>query len=89
MDWQPSAPWLAIEGCPCNGFFLWTGLTKKRLTQLTPEMRHTLSLRIIGVRAAGSEAWCTTEDGTETGPLVVRAVRPDTPDVERGQKAPD
>jgi hypothetical protein len=78
-DWRPSVPWLAVEGCLCNGYFLWAQLTQRRLTQLTPEMRHNLSLRIIAVRATGSEAWCTTEDGTQTGPIVVRTERPDRP----------
>jgi hypothetical protein len=76
-DWRPSVDWLVIEDCPCNGFFLWAGLPTARLTKLTRDTRKQLVLRVREFRARGREAWCTTEDGTETGPLVVRTERPD------------
>jgi hypothetical protein len=76
-DWRPSVDWLVIEGCPCDGYFLWAGLSKGLLTQLSRETRARLALRIRGLRGSGREAWCMTEDGTETGLLIVRAERPD------------
>jgi predicted nucleic acid-binding Zn ribbon protein len=76
-DWRPSVPWLAVEGCPCEGFFLWTGLTQGRLTKLSRDARGRVALQIRGIRASGREAWCTTDDGTPAGSLVVRGERPD------------
>jgi hypothetical protein len=76
-DWRPSVDWMAIEGCACNGFFVWTGLLDSRLPALTTADRLSLSLRIREVRGSGHEAWCTTADGAGTGPLVVRTERPD------------
>jgi hypothetical protein len=78
-DWRPSVDWLVIEDCQCGGFFLWAGLPNERLMRLSRDTRERLALRVRGLRASGREAWCTTEDGTATGPLVVRTARPDCP----------
>src|SRR5262245_35240089 len=78
-DWRPMLPWLGVEGCLCDGFFLGAGVTQSRLTTLAPETRRTIARWITRVRASGREAWCTTDDGTGTGQLVVRTDRPDRP----------
>jgi hypothetical protein len=76
-DWRPRVDWIAIEGCSCHGFFLWAGLLEDRLAELVETQRQDLAARIRSVRAMGREAWCTTSDGTLTGPLVVRSEHPD------------
>ena len=79
LGWRPVTPWLTIEGCACSGFFLWAGLATSRLTQLSSRARQELSKLIVGMRSIGFEAWCTTNDGTAIGPLVVHNERPDRP----------
>jgi hypothetical protein len=76
-DWRPSVDWVAIENCSCQGYFLWAGVLEKRLPALAAAHRQELAARIRKVRAMGREAWCTTDDGTVQGPLVVRMERPD------------
>jgi hypothetical protein len=78
-DWRPVSPWLVVEDCPCGAFFIWADLTQSRLTRLTPAARRDLAARVRRVRRAGQEAWCTSRDGTVSGPLVVRTTRPDRP----------
>src|SRR5262245_22865589 len=77
--WRRSGNWLAIEGCPCNGFFVWAAIYEERLPRVPAADRLELALRIRESRAMGHEAWCATLDGTPEGPLVVRTVRPDRP----------
>jgi hypothetical protein len=77
LDWRPSVPWLAIESCPCDAFFVWTALLETRLPALSPEELGTLSIRIRTVRKKGTEAWLTTRDGTPGGELIIRNTRPD------------
>jgi hypothetical protein len=79
LDWRPSVPWLAIEGCACNAVFVWTALLDGRLSALSPEDRGTLSLDVQRVRKMGTEAWLTTSDGTPGGELIIRDTRPDRP----------
>jgi hypothetical protein len=76
-DWRPVAQWLAIEGCPCGGFFLWKPLADRRLPDPRDEARHGLAGQIQTVRAAGTEAWVGTRDGLVSGLIVVPAQRPE------------
>jgi hypothetical protein len=78
-DWRPTLSWMAVERCFCGGFFVWTALLQGRLDTLDAAARSGLSDRIRAHRAAASEAWCTTSDGTVSGPLVIRSERPDRP----------
>jgi hypothetical protein len=79
-DWRPRLDWMAVEDCPCRGFFAWTPLLDEgRLTRLTREDRAILSQRVRHHRATESEAWLTTRDGTVMGALIIRTVRPDGP----------
>jgi hypothetical protein len=71
--------WLVIEDCQCGGLFLWAGLPAERFTQLSREARARLTRHIRGLRTSARDAWCTTDDGTPTGPLVIRTERPDRP----------
>src|SRR5262249_11289190 len=57
-DWRSHVDWMAVEECPCGGFFIWTPLLDEgRLARLTPEDRDTLSQRLRHLRAIQSEAW--------------------------------
>jgi hypothetical protein len=78
-DWGPHLPWLAVEGCACWGFFVWTGLLAARLPSLSPDERGDLSRGIRKFRAMGHEVWVTTTTGAATGPLVIRTERPGRP----------
>ena len=62
-DWRPVCQWLAIEDCPCGGFF--------------DEARYDLVEQIQTVRAAGTEAWVGTRDGLVNGLIVMSAQRPE------------
>jgi hypothetical protein len=79
IDWRPHTDWIAVEGCPCKGFFVWAPLLSVRVHQLTAWDRHDVAKRIRALRASGFEAWVATADGTVTGPLVVRTYQPDRP----------
>jgi hypothetical protein len=79
LDWRPSVPWLAIEGCACDAFFVWTALLDSRLPTLSREDLGTLSVRIRSVRKTGTEAWLTTRDGALGGTLIIRDAQPDRP----------
>jgi hypothetical protein len=40
-DWRPRLDWMAVEDCPCGGFFVWTPLLDEgRLARLAPEDRE-------------------------------------------------
>jgi hypothetical protein len=79
-DWRPRLDWLTVEECHCRGFFIWTPLLDEgRLVRLTPKDREIVSERIRHLRAAQSEVWLTTRDGTLNGALIIRTVRPDRP----------
>jgi hypothetical protein len=80
-DWRPRLDWMAVEDCPCGGFFVWTPLLDEgRLARLAPEDREILSQRLRHLRATQTtEAWLTTRDGTVMGALLIRTVRPDGP----------
>jgi hypothetical protein len=75
MDWWPQAPWIVVEECPCEGFFVWTELVERRLSRLSPECRQ-LAVLVREFRTRGHEVWLTTTDGTLDGPLVIRTARP-------------
>ena len=70
-DWAPVATWLAVEGCQCGGFLVWTPVWDSRLTDMSDMERQDLSERIRAARARGSEAWVGSTDGQVTGPLVI------------------
>jgi hypothetical protein len=78
-DWRPGAEWIAVEDCPCAGFFVWAPLLTERVRRLAARNRQDLAHRIRAFRAMGHEAWLTTLDGTLTGALVVRTARPSRP----------
>ena len=76
-DLRPSQAWVAVDGCPSAGYFLWAPLLS-RLLDLGVEDRESLSHRIRDLRATGSEAWVSTRHGTPEDPsVVVRDHRPD------------
>jgi len=77
LDWRPSVPWLAIDGCRCDGSFVWTALVETRLPGLSAEDRAILSARIRSLRKTGKEAWVLTDDDTPGGALVLRDERPE------------
>ena len=79
IDWRPGADWLAIDGCPCRGFFVTGAALDGRLPSLTPLEREELAARIQGFRAMDREAWLTTADGARDGRLVILIERPDRP----------
>jgi hypothetical protein len=78
-DWRPGADWVAVEGCPCGGFFVLARVVEQRLPSLSMVDRPGLVRRIRAYRAAGREVWLTTADGDVEGPLVIRTARPDRP----------
>jgi hypothetical protein len=73
-DWWPLEDWLAVEGCPCNGFFIRKWLWAGRLRRMRKADRETLSARIRTWRAAGRDAWVSTGDGTD-GRIVISGQR--------------
>jgi hypothetical protein len=78
-DWRPRLDWITVEGCPCGGFFVEARILEGRVPGLTAADRVDFAVRVRVFRAMGHEAWWTTLDGTETGPLVIRGERPDRP----------
>jgi CheY-like chemotaxis protein len=78
-DWRPGLDWIAVEDCPCQGFFIWGPLLTARVPRLPASDRQDISDRLRAFRAGGDEAWLATADGTVTGLLVVRSQRPDRP----------
>ena len=71
---------MAVEDCPCRGFFVWTPLLDEGpLDRLTSEDRDILRQRLRHLRATESEAWITTRDGTVMGAMIIRSERPDRP----------
>jgi hypothetical protein len=50
-DWEPIATWLAVEGCPCGDFLVWTPLWGGRLATLPDMERQDLLARIQAARA--------------------------------------
>ena len=77
LDWRPSVPWLAVDGCRCDGSFVWTALVETRLPGLSTEDRAILSARIRSLRKTGKEAWVLTDDDTPGGALVLSDERPE------------
>lgn len=77
LDWRPSVPWLVVDGCRCDGFFLWTALLDTLLRGLPIEDRAMLSARIQSLRQTGKEAWLLTDDDTAGGALVLSDERPE------------
>lgn len=76
-DWRPRLDWVAVEDCPCGGFFVWARLLEWRLPRLSPTARLELAADIPRFRAMNSEAWLTTADGGVFGPVVILTQRPD------------
>src|SRR5262245_4183457 len=80
INWWPTLDWLAVEGCGCQGFFVWTPLLDDgRLARLSLDDRATLSQRIRAKHATRSDVWLSTRDGTVKGALILRDERPDRP----------
>jgi hypothetical protein len=77
LDWRPSVPWLAVDGCGCDGIFVWTALLEARLPHVSAEERGILCARIRSVRRTGREAWLLTDDETPGGALTIRDTRPE------------
>src|SRR5262245_1805426 len=79
-DWRSQFEWIAVEGCPCRGFFVWTPLLDAgRLLPLSREDRGILSQRIRALRATQSNVWLSTRDGTVLGALTIGDEPPDRP----------
>jgi hypothetical protein len=75
-DWTPIQAWLAVEGCPCGGFFIGKILWEERLPGMAKTECLELAARIREWRAAGYEVWISTTDGTVHGPLFLSSVMP-------------
>jgi hypothetical protein len=73
-DWRPFEDWLAVEGCPCNGFFIRRWLWAGPLRRMRRPDREALGLRIQAWRANGREAWVSTEDAAD-GRIVISGQR--------------
>jgi len=63
-DWGPVQDWLAIEGCPCGGFFIEKSLWDGRLLTMPTSDREAFAARLRAWRATRREAWVSTTDGT-------------------------
>lgn len=74
-DWSPLTSWLAIEGCRCGSFFVWTALWDLRLRYLSDIERKHLSER-IRLSGARGDVWISTADGVTQGPIVISGTRP-------------
>jgi hypothetical protein len=75
-DWMPLHAWIAVEGCPCGGFFIRRMLWAGRLPGMARTECQELAARIREWRAVGYEVWISTTDGTLHAPLFVSSVRP-------------
>lgn len=69
VDWTPIQGWVAVEGCPCGGFFIWKILWEGRLPGMAKTECQELAARIREWRLAGYEVWISTMDGTVNGRL--------------------
>jgi hypothetical protein len=76
VDWTPIQAWVAVEGCPCGGFFIRKTLWEGRLPGMAERECQELAARIRTWRAGGREAWISTADGTLTTPVVIFPERP-------------
>jgi hypothetical protein len=70
-DWRPVSEWMAVEGCACDGYFLWVPVLE-RVRALPPRDRQGFVRRIRDFRKSGHEAWLATTNSLATGPLVIR-----------------
>ena len=78
-DWRPRLPWVAIERCPCGGFFVEAVVLEWRLPALGARERRELSASIRGHRARRQEVWLTVDPDVSsgsTGRLTIRTRRP-------------
>jgi hypothetical protein len=75
-DWPPLATWLVVDGCLCDGFYVWKPLWEFRLPLLPDAERRELGTRIREVRAHGTQVWLTTTNGRVRGSLILSAERP-------------
>ena len=73
-EWRPLDDRLAVEGCPCNDFFISKWLWAGRLRSMRKSDREELSARIQAWRANGREAWVSTEDAAD-GRIVISGQR--------------
>jgi hypothetical protein len=76
VDWMPIEAWVAVEGCPCGGFFIGKTLWEERLPGMAKTERQELAARIRESRTGGREAWISTSHGTFTSPVVMLPERP-------------
>jgi hypothetical protein len=72
VDWSPPTPWIAVDGCRCGAYFVWTRLWYDRFPGLAEAERAGLQDH---VQAMNSEAWITTTDGRPTGAFRVHHTR--------------
>lgn len=74
-DWRPRLPWVAIEGCPCGGYFVEAVVLEWRVPGLTARARRELAARIRRSRARKQEAWLTVtppRSSESVGRLTIR-----------------
>ena len=76
VDWGPLEGWLAVEGCPCGGFFIWKALWEGRLPGMATTECQELASRIREWRRAVYEVWISTIDRTLHGRLFLSSARP-------------
>jgi hypothetical protein len=75
-DRTPIQAWVAVEDCPCGGFFIRKTLWEGRLPGMTEMECQELAARIREWRVAGYEVWISTTDRTLQGPLFLSSVIP-------------
>jgi hypothetical protein len=76
VDWRPLHDWLAVEGCRCGGFFIWSRVWTWRLPVLPPSKREAWAARVRTSRVGGREVYLSTADGTITGAITIFPKRP-------------
>jgi hypothetical protein len=79
-DWRPRLPWVAIEGCPCGGYFVEAVVLEWRLVSLGSPERRELAASIRGFRAREQEVWLTVTPARSSeslGRLTIRTERPE------------
>jgi hypothetical protein len=69
--WRPVSEWMVVEGCSCEGYFMWAPMLE-RVRALPARERRGLVRRIRDFRKSSHEAWFATTNGLVTGPLVIR-----------------
>jgi hypothetical protein len=79
-EWRPRLLWVAIQGCPCGGYFVETVVLDWRMPGLGSSERRELAASIRGFRARKQEVWLTVppaRSAESVGRLAIRTQRPE------------